>query len=73
MLEGAGQRGSGRRKGKRACHVPAAVAMRLPRPRPPRPPQSNPEVQAFMRDKGFGQDYGKLEVFYLEQVGGGRV
>ena len=50
---------------------------RLPLPLPPSHApltlcllQSNPEIQEFMRQKGFGQDYGKLEGYYMEQVCG---
>ncbi|XP_055968442.1 beta-hexosaminidase subunit beta-like isoform X4 [Sorex fumeus] len=30
--------------------------------------QSNPEIQAFMKRSGFGEDFKKLESFYLEKL-----
>jgi hypothetical protein len=30
--------------------------------------QSNPEVQEFMKAKGFGSDYSKLEGYFMSQV-----
>lgn len=44
--------------------------------RPPAPVclpclQSNPEVQAFMAAQQWGDDYARLEGYYLQQVGWG--
>nr|XP_057921071.1 beta-hexosaminidase subunit beta isoform X2 [Doryrhamphus excisus] len=30
--------------------------------------KSNPDVQRFMEQQGFGQDYGKLESFYIQRL-----
>nr|XP_042707540.1 beta-hexosaminidase subunit alpha isoform X2 [Chrysemys picta bellii] len=30
--------------------------------------RSNPEIQAFMQQMGFGQDYAKLESFYIQRL-----
>ena len=28
--------------------------------------KSNPDIQAFMKKKGFGEDFKKLESFYIQ-------